>query len=150
MTSDLPESLELTLAPPAAAAACTSALAGAAPPVLTLSCGEAGPLAAPLAALRDLFFVPCAALAVARHAPRPIDLCLGFGPWGALTGLLLRSLGRVRRVVYQDRDYEPGLLDDRFRRKWNYYLAYCEAAFALRNISVLQTVHTRPNNLTFR
>jgi cyclopropane-fatty-acyl-phospholipid synthase len=38
--------------------------------------------------------------------------------------------------------------DGRFIRKWNYYLAYCEAAFALRNISVVQTVHTRPNNLT--
>ncbi len=39
--------------------------------------------------------------------------------------------------------------DERFLRKWNYYLAYCESAFALRNISVLQTVHTRPNNLSF-
>jgi cyclopropane-fatty-acyl-phospholipid synthase len=38
--------------------------------------------------------------------------------------------------------------DDRFVRKWNYYLAYCEAAFALRNISVVQTVHSRPNNLS--
>jgi cyclopropane-fatty-acyl-phospholipid synthase len=38
--------------------------------------------------------------------------------------------------------------DERFLRKWNYYLAYCEAAFALRNISVVQTVHTRPNNLS--
>jgi len=37
--------------------------------------------------------------------------------------------------------------DERFMRKWNYYLAYCEAAFAMRNISVVQTVHTRPNNL---
>jgi cyclopropane-fatty-acyl-phospholipid synthase len=37
--------------------------------------------------------------------------------------------------------------DDRFIRKWSYYLAYCEAAFALRNISVVQTLHTRPNNL---
>ena len=36
--------------------------------------------------------------------------------------------------------------DDRFIRKWRYYLSYCEAAFALRNISVVQTVHTRPNN----
>ncbi len=36
--------------------------------------------------------------------------------------------------------------DDRFVRKWNYYLSYCEAAFAHRNISVVQTVHTRPNN----
>ncbi len=28
--------------------------------------------------------------------------------------------------------------DDRFIRKWNYYLRYCEAAFATRNISVVQ------------
>jgi len=38
--------------------------------------------------------------------------------------------------------------DERFVRKWTYYLAYCEAAFALRNISVVQTVHTRPNNFS--
>jgi cyclopropane-fatty-acyl-phospholipid synthase len=37
--------------------------------------------------------------------------------------------------------------DERFIRNWSYYLSYCEAAFALRNISVVQTVHTRPNNL---
>lgn len=36
--------------------------------------------------------------------------------------------------------------DDRFMRKWAYYLGYCEAAFALRNISVVQTLHTRANN----
>jgi cyclopropane-fatty-acyl-phospholipid synthase len=40
--------------------------------------------------------------------------------------------------------------DDRFVRKWSYYLAYCEAAFALRNISVVQTLHTRPNNLSLQ
>jgi cyclopropane-fatty-acyl-phospholipid synthase len=38
--------------------------------------------------------------------------------------------------------------DDRFIRKWSYYLAYCEAAFAMRNISVVHTLHTRPNNLS--
>jgi cyclopropane-fatty-acyl-phospholipid synthase len=38
--------------------------------------------------------------------------------------------------------------DDRFIRKWNYYLSYCEAAFAQRNISVVQAVYTRPNNRT--
>ena len=38
--------------------------------------------------------------------------------------------------------------DERFLRKWNYYLAYCEAAFAMRNISVVHTLHTRANNLT--
>ena len=34
-----------------------------------------------------------------------------------------------------------------FIRKWNYYFSYCEAAFAMRNISVVQALYTRPNNL---
>lgn len=37
---------------------------------------------------------------------------------------------------------------DTFIRKWDYYLAYCEAAFATRHISVLQAVYTRANNDT--
>ncbi|MET0572758.1 MAG: cyclopropane-fatty-acyl-phospholipid synthase family protein [Pedobacter agri] len=36
--------------------------------------------------------------------------------------------------------------DENFIRKWNYYLNYCEAAFAMRNINVMQLVYTRPNN----
>jgi cyclopropane-fatty-acyl-phospholipid synthase len=37
--------------------------------------------------------------------------------------------------------------DERFIRKWTFYLGYCEAAFAMRNISVVHTLHTRANNL---
>ncbi|WP_317900148.1 cyclopropane-fatty-acyl-phospholipid synthase family protein [Aurantibacillus circumpalustris] len=37
--------------------------------------------------------------------------------------------------------------DDYFIRKWNYYFSYCEAAFAMRNIHVMQLVYTRPNNV---
>jgi len=37
--------------------------------------------------------------------------------------------------------------NDIFVRKWNYYLCYCEAAFAMRNINVMHLVYTRPNNL---
>ena len=33
-----------------------------------------------------------------------------------------------------------------FVRKWKYYLQYCEAAFATRNISVVQAIYTRPNH----
>jgi cyclopropane-fatty-acyl-phospholipid synthase len=40
--------------------------------------------------------------------------------------------------------------DARFIRKWNYYLSYCEAAFAMRNISVVQAIYTRPNNSTLQ
>lgn len=40
--------------------------------------------------------------------------------------------------------------DEKFRRSWNYYLKYCEAAFATRNISVVQAVYTRPNNFALQ
>jgi len=58
---------------------------------------------------------------------------------------------RVWRETFNQHAVEVHSLgfDERFLRKWNYYLAYCEAAFAMRNISVVQTVHTRPNNLSF-
>jgi cyclopropane-fatty-acyl-phospholipid synthase len=36
--------------------------------------------------------------------------------------------------------------DDPFIRKWNYYLEYCKAAFAMHNISVVQAVYARPGN----
>jgi cyclopropane-fatty-acyl-phospholipid synthase len=36
--------------------------------------------------------------------------------------------------------------DESFIRTWNYYLKYCEAGFATRNISVVQAIYTRPNN----
>jgi len=38
--------------------------------------------------------------------------------------------------------------DERFIRKWHYYLCYCEAAFGTRHISVVQAVWSRPNNLS--
>jgi cyclopropane-fatty-acyl-phospholipid synthase len=40
--------------------------------------------------------------------------------------------------------------DERFIRKWRYYLQYCEAAFAMRNISVVHALYTRPNNARLR
>ena len=36
--------------------------------------------------------------------------------------------------------------DDRFLRKWRYYLNYCEAAFESRHIGVTQALYARPNN----
>ncbi len=38
--------------------------------------------------------------------------------------------------------------DDTFIRKWDYYFAYCEAAFTTRHISVVQAIYTRANNDT--
>jgi cyclopropane-fatty-acyl-phospholipid synthase len=39
--------------------------------------------------------------------------------------------------------------DERFLRKWHFYLCYCEAAFAARNINVSQLILSRPNNTAF-
>ncbi|CAN5301667.1 cyclopropane-fatty-acyl-phospholipid synthase family protein [soil metagenome] len=39
--------------------------------------------------------------------------------------------------------------DKAFQRKWNYYLSYCEAAFLMRNINVMQLLYSRPNNLNY-
>jgi cyclopropane-fatty-acyl-phospholipid synthase len=47
------------------------------------------------------------------------------------------GLARVRELGF----------DDRFIRKWNYYLCYCEAAFDMRNINVMHLVYARPNNM---
>ena len=54
---------------------------------------------------------------------------------------------RARFNAHHD-DLHKLKFDDRFIRKWNYYLSYCEAAFAHRNISVVQAIYTRPNNRT--
>ena len=63
----------------------------------------------------------------------------------------VRTLRTWRQSFHQKLAQVRALgFDDRFIRKWDYYLCYCEAAFALRNISVVQTVHTRPNNLSLR
>ena len=35
-----------------------------------------------------------------------------------------------------------------FIRTWNYYLQYCSAAFAMRNVTVVQALLTRPNNIS--
>jgi cyclopropane-fatty-acyl-phospholipid synthase len=40
--------------------------------------------------------------------------------------------------------------DERFLRKWRYYLRYCEAGFGTRHISVAQAIYTRPDNTAIR
>jgi len=61
-----------------------------------------------------------------------------------------RTLAGWRQLFHARLDQVRTLgFDERFIRKWDYYLCYCQAAFAMRNISVVQTVHTRPNNLSF-
>ena len=64
----------------------------------------------------------------------------GHRRWADLLGAMgTRNLVQVRALG----------MDERFIRKWSYYLDYCGAAFAMRNISVVQTLHTRANNISF-
>ena len=58
-----------------------------------------------------------------------------------------RTLREWHRAFDEKRDEVKSQgFSDRFIRKWNYYLKYCEAAFSTRNISVVQAVYTRPVN----
>jgi cyclopropane-fatty-acyl-phospholipid synthase len=65
-----------------------------------------------------------------------------FGPDYARTLRLWRQRFAARHAEVRALGF-----DERFVRKWHYYLCYCEAAFALRNISVVHTLHARANNL---
>jgi cyclopropane-fatty-acyl-phospholipid synthase len=59
-----------------------------------------------------------------------------------------RTLREWRESFNKEREKVLNIgFDPIFIRKWNYYLSYCEAAFAMKNISVVQMVWTRPNNV---
>jgi cyclopropane-fatty-acyl-phospholipid synthase len=61
-----------------------------------------------------------------------------------------RTLELWRERFNRQRDAVMAMgFDETFLRKWNYYLAYCEAAFATRNINVSQMILSRPNNTEF-
>jgi cyclopropane-fatty-acyl-phospholipid synthase len=62
----------------------------------------------------------------------------------------VRTLAEWRSRFNQNREHIRQLgFDEEFIRKWNYYFSYCEAAFHMRNINVVQLVYTRPNNHTY-
>jgi cyclopropane-fatty-acyl-phospholipid synthase len=58
-----------------------------------------------------------------------------------------RTLAEWRAAFHRQREaVRLQGFDERFLRKWDYYLSYCEAAFAMRSITVSQLLYTRPNN----
>jgi glycosyltransferase involved in cell wall biosynthesis len=90
----------------------------------------------PLAVLRDFFSLLCILVVTLRRVSRPSEVVLAFGPWAALVGLVLRKLGRARTMVYEDRDYEPGLYPDRLRQ---WYVGAVER-FGIRRADVVISV----------
>jgi cyclopropane-fatty-acyl-phospholipid synthase len=62
-----------------------------------------------------------------------------------------RTLADWRRTFHANREKVLALgFDGVFFNTWDYYLAYCEAAFRTRNIGLMQLTLTFPNNLEFR
>ncbi|MFN9993615.1 MAG: class I SAM-dependent methyltransferase [Phycisphaerales bacterium] len=60
-----------------------------------------------------------------------------------------RTLREWRERFNAQSDRVRGLgFDDRFMRMWNFYLAYCEGAFAERHISVAHLVYRKPMDRT--
>ena len=49
-----------------------------------------------------------------------------------------------RRFVANSEEFEAGGYDDRFKRIWTLYLAYCEGGFAERRITDLQLLLGKP------
>lgn len=79
--------------------------------------------------------------AMARHSRLSVEALENIGPHYAPT---LRAW-REAFVAAEPRVRALGF-DEPFIRKWHYYLAYCEAAFATRTLNNLQLVLTRPCN----
>jgi len=76
-----------------------------------------------------------------NHTSFVVEDLENIGPHYALT------LQRWRENFEQAKSKVLALgYDETFCRKWRYYLAYCEAAFATRHINTLQMVLTRANN----
>lgn len=96
-------------------------------------------LLSPLAVGRDLFFLPSFLLAARLHLRGRFDVVIGYGPWGGLVAWVLCKLGRAERFVYEDRDFEPGLVPDRLRR---WYTARLEK-FLVRRADVIVSIGRR-------
>jgi len=72
---------------------------------------------------------------------------LGLFDYQDITPHYVRTLAQWRQNFnHQLKEIRALGFDEAFIRKWDYYWCYCEAAFKTRNISVVQTIYTRPNN----
>lgn len=74
---------------------------------------------------RDLVLVPSFVLTVLAKGGGRFDLCLVEGPWSGASAIVLKALGRVKHVVYDDIDHVAGGQMLALRRG---YVAALEAA----------------------
>lgn len=76
-----------------------------------------------LGTARDVVLVPSFLTAILTRTGGTFDVCLAQGPWEAAVGWLLRRLGRVRYLVYDDIDFVAGGQITRLRQA---YVAWLE------------------------
>lgn len=69
-----------------------------------------------LALLKDALFVPSFLTHCLFRTRGRFDVCVAIGPSAGLVAFLMQVLGRVRCLVYEDVDYEPGFVAPRLRQ----------------------------------
>lgn len=111
---------------------------------------------APLGVLRDAI-IPAFLLHALLYGR--FDVCIAYGPWAACVGWLLRVLGRVQVLVYDDQDYEPAIMRNPVRQRWAVFLertmmqradavvSVGERLAALRRVQTGRSVSVIPNGL---
>jgi len=68
------------------------------------------------AVLKDALFVPSFLPHCLFRTRGTFDVCVAIGPSAGLVAYLMKVLGRVRCMVYEDVDYEPGFVVPRLRQ----------------------------------
>ena len=87
----------------------------------------------------ELGILPSLVLTYMIRVRKHADVFIGEGPWEVAFALLLRALGKVRFVVYDDIDYAPGFLPRGFRK----HMISTLERFAVRHADLVISVGNR-------
>ncbi len=69
------------------------------------------------AILKDVCFLPSALLTTIFYLKGSYDVCVALGPWANMLAWPLKGFGRIKLIVYEDRDLETGFLAPPLRRR---------------------------------
>ncbi len=75
--------------------------------------------------LKDLSTIAFLTLAALARSRGRFDVCTAMGPYAAAAAVLLKKLGKVKLLVYEDRDYEAAFVQTPLR---NRFAAWLESA----------------------
>ncbi|HVZ02935.1 MAG TPA: glycosyltransferase family 4 protein [Dongiaceae bacterium] len=92
-----------------------------------------------LGIFKDVSTILCLAFFAWRACSERFDVATALGPWGAVAGLILRTVGCIDCLIYEDRDYEPGFIRTPLRRRWAGWLE----RFAMRRADEVITIGQR-------